>query len=155
MSPFPDQLNALNETVAAAPLAIAQDPELIGDFINEATEHLATIEAEALALERDPASADSLHAAFRGIHTIKGLAGFLELSDIREVTHEVETLLDRARNGELAVTPEMIDVVLETADLCRTVGARAGGSRESTRGTECACSSRRRTDLPRRPGIRG
>src|SRR6266446_1363153 len=128
MSPFPDQLNALNETVAAAPLAIAQDPELIGDFINEATEHLATIEAEALALERDPASADSLHAAFRGIHTIKGLAGFLELSDIREVTHEVETLLDRARNGELAVTPEMIDVVLETADyLKRSIAwVRAG-----------------------------
>jgi len=125
---LPDQLNALNETVAAVPLAIAQDPELIGDFINEATEHVATIEAEALALERDPASADSLHAAFRGIHTIKGLAGFLELSDIREVTHEVETLLDRARNGELAVTPEMIDVVLETADyLKRSIAwVRAG-----------------------------
>jgi two-component system chemotaxis sensor kinase CheA len=141
---FPDQLNALNSQVGEAEnsssssssstpsgatekrgisAAIAQDPELIGDFINEATEHLASIEAQALALERDPASADPLHAAFRGFHTIKGLAGFLELGDIRAVAHEVETLLDRARNRELAVTAGMIDVVLESADyLKRAIG---------------------------------
>jgi two-component system chemotaxis sensor kinase CheA len=98
------------------PAAITQDPELIGDFINESRDHLSSIETQVLALERDPESADPLHAAFRSFHTIKGLAGFLELADIREVSHEVETLLDRARNRELAVTPEMIDVVLESAD---------------------------------------
>jgi two-component system chemotaxis sensor kinase CheA len=127
--PFPDQLKALDSQVtdgsktgtpsgggSGVPAAIAQDPELIGDFINEAGEHLASIEAQVLALERDPTSADPLHAAFRSFHTIKGLAGFLELGDIREVAHEVETLLDRARNRELNVTPGMIDVVLESAD---------------------------------------
>ena len=96
--------------------AIAQDPELIGDFVNEAGEHLATIEAQILILERDPAAHDPLHAAFRGFHTIKGLAGFLDLGDIRSVSHEVETLLDRARNQELLLTPAIIDVVLESAD---------------------------------------
>lgn len=96
--------------------AIAQDPELIGDFVNEAGEHLATIEAQILVLERDPTAHDPLNAAFRGFHTIKGLAGFLDLTDIRAVSHEVETLLDRARNRELLLTPAIIDVVLESAD---------------------------------------
>ena len=96
--------------------SIAQDPELMGDFVNEAQEHLATIEAQVLILERDPTAHDPLHAAFRGFHTIKGLAGFLDLGDIRAVSHEVETLLDRARNQELLLTPAIIDVVLESAD---------------------------------------
>ncbi|HEV1284679.1 MAG TPA: chemotaxis protein CheA [Bryobacteraceae bacterium] len=96
--------------------SIAQDPELMSDFVNEAQEHLATIEAQVLILERDPTAHDPLHAAFRGFHTIKGLAGFLDLGDIRVVSHEVETLLDRARNQELLLTPAIIDVVLESAD---------------------------------------
>jgi len=98
------------------PTSIAQDRELIRDFVNEAFEHLASVEAGVLALERDPSAADPLHATFRSFHTIKGLAGFLELHDIREVSHEVETLLDRARNLELPVTTVLIDVVLESAD---------------------------------------
>lgn len=103
--------------------AIAQDLELIGDFVNEAGEHLATIEAQILVLEREPTAADPLNAAFRGFHTIKGLAGFLDLGDIRAVSHEVETLLDRARNQELLLTPAIIDVVLESADyLKRAIG---------------------------------
>ena len=96
--------------------SIAQDPELMGDFVNEAQEHLATIEAQVLILERDPTAHDPLHAAFRGFHTIKGLAGFLDLADIRAVSHEVETLLDKARNRQLLLTPAIIDVVLESAD---------------------------------------
>jgi two-component system, chemotaxis family, sensor kinase CheA len=105
-------------TPAAAAIAysIAQDPELMGDFVNEAGEHLATIEAQILVLERDPTAHDPLNAAFRGFHTIKGLAGFLDLGDIRAVSHEVETLLDRARNQQLLLTPAIIDVVLESAD---------------------------------------
>jgi len=101
---------------AAAPSPIAQDPELIRDFVNEADEHLAEVEAQVLALERDPSSIDPLHAAFRSFHTIKGLAGFLDLQSIREVSHEVETLLDRARKRDLAVTSGLNDGVLERAD---------------------------------------
>ncbi len=115
---------------AASPMvnAIAQDPGLIGDFVNEAGEHLATIELQILVLERDPTASDPLHAAFRGFHTIKGLAGFLDLGDIRAVSHEVETLLDRARNKELLLTPAIIDVVLESADYLKQAIAwvRAG-----------------------------
>lgn len=114
-------LEAADREPAAQSLAnaIAADPELIGDFVNEAGEHLATIEAEILVLERDPTAADPLNAAFRSFHTIKGLAGFLDLGDIRAVSHEVETLLDRARNQALMLTPAIIDVVLESADYLR------------------------------------
>jgi two-component system chemotaxis sensor kinase CheA len=101
---------------APAAMSLAQDPELMGDFVNEAGEHLATIEAQILILERDPTAGDPLNAAFRGFHTIKGLAGFLDLGDIRAVSHEVETLLDKARNQQLLLTPAIIDVVLESAD---------------------------------------
>jgi two-component system chemotaxis sensor kinase CheA len=125
---------ALESAESKAPAAntIAEDPELIGDFINEAGEHLATIEAQILVLERDPTAHDPLHAAFRGFHTIKGLAGFLDLGDIRAVSHEVETLLDRARNQELLLTPSIIDVVLESADYLKRaiawVQARLNGT---------------------------
>jgi len=105
-----------SQAFAAPDSAIAQDVELIGDFVNEAGEHLAMIESQVLLLERDPTAADPLNAVFRGFHTIKGLAGFLDLGDIRAVSHEVETLLDRARNQELLLTPAIIDVVLESAD---------------------------------------
>src|SRR4051794_27525496 len=73
--------------------APAEDPELIGDFVLESREHLASIESQALALERDPSDAEALNAAFRGFHTIKGLAGFLELRGIQELAHEVEAVL--------------------------------------------------------------
>jgi two-component system, chemotaxis family, sensor kinase CheA len=99
-----------------AALSLAQDPELLSDFIVEAREHLNAIESQSLVLEHDPGDAEAIHAVFRGFHTIKGLAGFLELAGIQEVAHEVETMLDSARNGQLAISPPVIDVVLESAD---------------------------------------
>ncbi len=133
-------LEALRKALGAQPQtapaanAIAQDPELIGDFVNEAAEHLATIESQILILERDPTAADPLHAAFRGFHTIKGLAGFLDLGDIRAVSHEVETLLDRARNQQLLLTPAIIDVVLESADYLKHAIAWVQGGLQGTAG---------------------
>lgn len=102
---------------------LSQDPELLGDFILESREHLGTIEAELLALEQNPGNSEAINAIFRGFHTIKGLAGFLDLGSIQEVAHEVETVLDLARNSKLAVTSAVVDVVLESADyLKRQVG---------------------------------
>ena len=96
--------------------SLAQDPELVGDFILEAREHLASIEKNMLTLERNPDEREAVHAVFRGFHTIKGLAGFLEFMPIRDVAHEVETLLDLARNGKLAIGGSVVDVVLESVD---------------------------------------
>ncbi len=71
---------AVNAPAVDAPalaLDIARDPELLRDFVLESREHLAAIESQVLALERDPECAEALNAVFRGFHTIKGLAGFL------------------------------------------------------------------------------
>jgi two-component system chemotaxis sensor kinase CheA len=99
--------------------APAQDPELLSDFILESGEHLSNIEAQVLPLERDPHDSEALNSAFRGFHTIKGLAGFLELWHVQKLAHEVEAVLDRARNGELIVAGEAIDVILASSDHLR------------------------------------
>src|SRR5215469_2921215 len=99
--------------------SLAQDPELLSDFILESREHLATIESQTMVLEQSPEDSDAIHSIFRAFHTIKGLAGFLELSSIQEVSHEVETLLDMARNGKLRITPDAVDIVLASADYLR------------------------------------
>jgi two-component system chemotaxis sensor kinase CheA len=116
MARLQEAMEAEERTPDAAGTPLGQDPELLLDFVLESREHLASIETQVLTLERDPHGAEALNAVFRGFHTIKGLAGFLELWDIQKVAHEVETLLDRARNSELTVTPAAIDVILESAD---------------------------------------
>ena len=95
---------------------LASDPELVNDFIVESREHLTTVELQLLALDQDPANVEALHAIFRGFHTIKGLAGFLGLDSIQEIAHEIETVLDLARNGSLQITPAHIDVILAGKD---------------------------------------
>lgn len=111
---------------------LARDPELVRDFVVESREHLAAVEESLLALEQDPANSEPLHSAFRGFHTIKGLAGFLEFTAVQEVAHEVETLLDLARNQEIAVTPDLVDLILKAADYLkaaiRQVDASLDGS---------------------------
>ena len=97
----------------------AQDPELMSDFIVESREHLVNIEAQILTLEREPSDSEALNAVFRGFHTIKGLAGFLELWEVQKLAHEVETVLDRARNSQWTINSAGIDVILESADYLR------------------------------------
>jgi two-component system chemotaxis sensor kinase CheA len=104
------------ETLSRQPLALSQDPDLIRDFITESRDHLQSVERLMLALEGDPTQREPLHGTFRAVHTIKGLAGFLELDAIQAFSHEVETLLDQARNGHLEITPRLVDVVLASAD---------------------------------------
>ena len=100
-----------------APLAaLNQDPELVADFIMESREHLSGVEAQLLALEQDPGNAEAINTIFRGFHTIKGLAGFLEFPKIQRFAHEVETLLDLARNAVLPVDSDLVDLILQSAD---------------------------------------
>jgi len=107
------------QPVAVPDLQISQDPELLSDFILESREHLAAIEAQVLTIERDPKDAEALNSVFRGFHTIKGLAGFLELWEVQKLAHEVETVLDLARNSQLTITPAATDVILQGADYLR------------------------------------
>jgi len=103
-------------TIPAVPLVLNQDPELVADFIMESREHLAALEAQLLALEQDPLNAEAINTIFRGFHTIKGLAGFLDFSAIQQFAHEVETLLDLARNSRVPVDSALIDIILQSAD---------------------------------------
>lgn len=96
--------------------ALNQDPELVGDFILEAREHLQAVESGLLVLEKEPANSETLNAVFRSFHTIKGLAGFLEFGVMQDLAHEVETILDLARTGQLVMRPNLIDLTLESAD---------------------------------------
>ncbi|MFB3776609.1 MAG: chemotaxis protein CheA [Bryobacteraceae bacterium] len=107
----------------AAANSLAQDPELVNDFIVEAREHLASIESRMLTLEQNPSDMEAINAVFRGFHTIKGLAGFLEFAVIQEVAHDVESLLDLARNSKLAITPRVVDLVLGSADYLKAAVA--------------------------------
>jgi len=112
-------LEAADTPAEAGPVSLAQDPELLTDFVVEAREHLASLEAQVLNIERDPGNSEALHSVFRSFHTIKGLAGFLELWEIQKLAHEVETVLDKARNFQLTITPSAIDIILESADYLR------------------------------------
>jgi two-component system chemotaxis sensor kinase CheA len=100
----------------AAPLPLNQDPELIADFIMESREHLSALETQLLLLEQDPGNAEAINTIFRGFHTIKGLAGFLDFPAIQAFAHEVETLLDLARNAKLLVDSNLVDIILQSAD---------------------------------------
>ena len=98
---------------------LGEDRELVGDFILESRDHLTQVELQMITLEKDPGEAEAINTVFRAFHTIKGLAGFLDLDDIREIAHETETILDFARNHKLIVTPPIVDLVLAAADFLK------------------------------------
>lgn len=92
------------------------DPDLVADFISESREHLEATDSHLLTLEQQPGDQEALNAIFRAFHTIKGVAGFLDLMQIRDLAHEAETLLDKARKGQMSLTPVVLDVVFEAGD---------------------------------------
>lgn len=98
-------------------------------FLAEGRELLERMEQALLDLESRPADADLINEVFRAAHTIKGSAGLFGFDDIVEFTHEVETLLDRIRDGHIAVTPACVAVLLacvdHTAVILETIAAGA------------------------------
>jgi two-component system chemotaxis sensor kinase CheA len=92
------------------------DESLTADFITEAREHLHEADVQLLIIESDPKNEDSLNAVYRSFHTIKGVAGFLNLKDILTLAHVTEDLLDRARKGEVLLIGAPIDVTFSAVD---------------------------------------
>jgi len=88
-------------------------------FFEEAGENLSSMETLLLAISVDEPAEDDLHAIFRAAHSIKGGAATFGFQDVTELTHELETLLDRVRKRELALSTEMIDVLLEAGDVLK------------------------------------
>ena len=93
--------------------------EFVKGFVEEAYEHIESIETAVLEVERDSTDAAKIDTLFRPFHTIKGMAGFLNLRDINCVTHEAETLLDQGRKGKREITSGMIDLIFEVVDILK------------------------------------
>ena len=85
-------------------------------FLTESREHLSAINHALLALERAPDDAEALGAIFRAVHTVKGMSATMGYTPIADLSHELETLLDKVRRGERHVTPELMDVLFAAAD---------------------------------------
>jgi two-component system chemotaxis sensor kinase CheA len=85
-------------------------------FISEAAEQIEAIETLLLELEEQPDNRDLLDSLFRCAHTVKGSAGIFGLNRVVEFTHHVETLLDKMRDGDIALTPEISTLLLQCND---------------------------------------
>ncbi len=92
------------------------DIPLVQDFIYESYEHLEVAEANLLTLESNPRDNEAINSVFRAFHTIKGVAGFLNLKKIGSLAHSTENLLDMARKNELLLSSISIDIILEAND---------------------------------------
>jgi two-component system chemotaxis sensor kinase CheA len=101
-------------------------------FFEEAGENLQSMESMLLAIDVEAASDDELNAIFRVAHSIKGGAATFGFTDVTVLTHELETLLDRVRKHELALTRSMVDVLLEAGDALHGQLARYQGSADSS-----------------------
>ncbi len=95
------------------------DVPLVLDFITESGEHIESAEAALLELETMPDDKEVLNKIFRAFHTIKGMAGFLNLSEIGSLAHSAENLLDMARKGQLVLAGGNIDVIFESIDMLK------------------------------------
>ncbi|WP_288436996.1 Hpt domain-containing protein, partial [uncultured Pseudomonas sp.] len=92
------------------------DEEILQDFLVEAGEILEQLSEQLVELESRPDDMDLLNAIFRGFHTVKGGAGFLQLHTLVECCHIAENVFDILRKGERRVDAELMDVVLQALD---------------------------------------
>ena len=108
------------ERYVAEPLIVDMDErEHLDGFIEESREHMDAIEVALLDVEKDPTNTTTINELFRPFHTIKGIAGFLNLRDINRLTHEMETILDLGRKNELAITNDTIDLFFAGVDVLK------------------------------------
>ena len=87
--------------------------DLLQDFLVEATDLLSGVDNKLVDLEKNPSDNGLLNDIFRGFHTIKGGAGFLNATELVTLCHLTENLFDKLRTGEMAVTKEMMDVIMD------------------------------------------
>ncbi len=113
-------------------LKLPADAELLREFHSESVELLQNIEQGVLVLEEQPTDGATINSIFRAFHTFKGGAGFLHLDALRDLAHELESLLEAVRRGALAVTPPLIGLILVGADALgrytREIGAQLDGN---------------------------
>ncbi|MCK9492277.1 MAG: response regulator [Sulfurimonas sp.] len=95
--------------------------EILQDFLVEAFELVEKLDEDLVELESTPEDLELLNGIFRVAHTIKGASSFLNFDVLTHLTHHMEDVLNKARHGELIITPDVMDVVLESIDLMKSL----------------------------------
>lgn len=99
--------------------AILNDPdmkEIVESFLIESKEIIDSLDTDLIDLEKNPADEELLNKVFRAFHTIKGAAGFLNLTKLTSLTHRSEDLLNKLRKKEMVLTPDLMDIILNSFD---------------------------------------
>ena len=107
---------------ATSPQRVTRDEEtlgLIAEFLSESEEGLARADQILMQVEHADAGAEAVNGLFRIFHTVKGVAGFLELTEITTLAHTTETVLNRCREGTLALAGKRLDVVFDATAMVR------------------------------------
>ena len=103
--------------------------DLLSEFLTETTENLSVLDLELVRLEQNPNDPALLSNIFRLVHTIKGTCGFLGLPRLESVAHAGENVLGKICDGELAVTPTAISLILELLDRAQVDHGGTGSDR--------------------------
>jgi len=107
--------------------------EILNDFLTETTEMIDGLDQKFVELETQPNNKDLLNEIFRAMHSMKGSAGFLGFTHLVDITHRAESILNKLRQGEMAVVPEIITVILETVDTVKLIMSEIRTSGTDTR----------------------
>ena len=95
--------------------------ELIGDFVLETSEIIEALDQDLVELEHRKNDLDLLNKIFRGAHTMKGSSSFLGFDKLAGVTHHAEEILNKLRRGEMVVSAEIMDILLEFVDVVKNL----------------------------------
>lgn len=122
--------------------------DLMGVFLEEAEEQLQKLDDGILQLEKDPSNLEIIKEIFRAAHTLKGSSATMGLKDVADLTHAMENLLDCLRNATAEVTPDIIDLLLESIDSLRVLISQVSAGEpmdldttELVQNLRAACSS--------------
>ena len=121
------------QSFAAAKLRDADTIALIGEFLSESEEGLSRADQILMTIEDTEASADSINGLFRVFHTIKGVAGFLELFDIQSLAHTTESLLNGCREGLYPLVGARLDLVFDATAMMRKILIELAAAVEASR----------------------
>ena len=95
--------------------------EILQDFLVESFELVEKLDEDLVELENTPEDLELLNGIFRVAHTVKGASSFLNFDVLTHLTHHMEDVLNKARHGELVITPDIMDVILESIDLMKAL----------------------------------
>ena len=94
--------------------------QYMGMYVDGSRENLDLMDKYLLALEQDPSNIEAVGEIFRAAHTLKGMSATMGFEKVAHLTHEMENILDKLRNHQVQVSPEIIHVVFETFDALRS-----------------------------------